>query len=167
MKKLTRFAVRDAVAAVSAIPFKNDSGSLSGKTVAAIALTMVALKEVDSRFGEAVAAIAEKVKPEGYDRKSAEREKAIKDMFGDAPFDPEKWERECLDKEFEEVYRKCNEEFHATVGEVGREETEVDIRLTAEHLSDIAGVLVAQDAVDVAGSQVPVQGFLYMLASLI
>lgn len=168
MKTLTRFAARDTEAFMAAIPFKSNEKSLSGKTAAAIALSMVALRDSNAKFNDAIAAIAEKVKPKGYDKKAAERAKALREAFPEGTaFDAEKWADLCPDKEFEETYERVNREFQSAVTEIGNEEVEVDLRLTAEHLSDIADVLVAEDTVTVNDSAVPVQGFLFMLASLI
>ena len=167
MKTLTRFAARDAEAIISAIPFKSNGNSLNGKTAASIALSMVALRDTNAKFNDAIAAIAEKVKPEGYDKKAAERDNALREAFPEGTtFDAEKWAELCPDKEFEETYERVNREFQSAVTEMGNEEVEVDLRLTAENLSDIADVLVAEDTVTVNDSAVPVQGFLFMIASL-
>ncbi len=167
MKNLTRFEANTAEAVLSAIPFKNSATQLSGGAVAAIAMSMVALREVNNRFTEAVRGIAQRVKPDGFDTKAAEREAAMRELFGDGEVDAAVWAERCPDKEFEAIYVKADEDFQTSVNELGHEKLEVDLRLTADHLEEIASVVLTQESVMVNGSEMPVQQFMYLLATLI
>lgn len=168
MKTLTRLEARGAQQLLMAIPFKAGSAALSGKTMAAIAITIAALRKVEDELTQAAKELADKIKPEGYDENVRKREEAIKALFPEEKdIDPEVWKQKCPDPEFEKVFIETEDTFRKAYLEAANEKVDVPVRLTEEHLADIAGVVVELEDVELNGSQLPVGEFLNILAQLL
>lgn len=168
MKTLTRFEAKGIEELLSAIPYKKGSERLSGKTMAALALTMAALSKVNAEFMDVARDIAEKVKPEDYDANVAKRQEALKTLFPEGTqFDASVWADKCPDKDFEKVYNETEQAFASAYNEAGNEKVEVNIKLTEDHLADISNMVANEDTVTVGERKIPVNAFITALAMLI
>ena len=164
--KLTRFETNAAVSFLTALPNKSESGRLSGKTLAAVAVATAILAEHGRQYNSALETISEKVKPEGFDKRYAERKKVLDETFPEGTeFNAEKW-AEVSDPEFESTLIAVNKEFGNAKAELDSEIIDVDLKLTSEHFAEISEVISGVDKVSVDGKDLPVMGYLSAISVL-
>ena len=164
MKKLTNFELMGAEALLSAIPMR----ALPGSAVADVALALAVVASYLRTFNTAVADMANKLKPEGYDEKARQRMEKIKETFPDDghPFDAEEWNRLCPDPDFEEVFQATEEAFTKAYNELGQKQVDVKISLTTDTLAAVASTLACEETVKVAQADVPYETFMRQLAMI-
>lgn len=174
MKTLTFYEAQTALALLTAIPFKTDDKTLPGDTIAAIALSVATITGAVDKFRKAVADIAGKVKPEGYDDRYDARDKAIKEAFPEGTdFDAAKWKEQCPDPEFEGIIAETEKQFAEARDKAGNESAAVTIGLTPKNLADIADLITGLGTVPVANTYsghadtVPSPSVIYTLATFI
>lgn len=161
--KLNYFETLGAEELLSAVPMRK----LDAKAVAETAMTLSAVARANAAFRESIAKAANGFKPEGYDEKARQREAQIKELFPEGKeFDPEVWEKECKDKDFEKVFAETEAAFKDAVDKIGATPTEVNVRLSPDTLASIAQAMAQEDTVKVGSVEMPFENFICKIALL-
>lgn len=164
MKKMTYLEIQGAETLLSAIPMRR----LPGKTVAVLAVALALLSRHIKDFRDALAKAAEGIKCEGYDKKAADREQQIKDLFPEGtPFDDEVWKAKCKDKAFEKIFEKTEKKFQKIYAETAAKQVEVDNMPGQDILADIAEALSDEETVIVGEQKIPFEIFMREIAHIV